>query len=288
MKARLRPRVLLPTALVALAGAGVGAYAFGGSPPLAGDDPLPSATATGGANGTLTKNAPAASVSATTWAKQANALCRTALKEAGSLDEPTTPDELQANVVATVARGAKLLTDLTALPRPAAQGRDVGRLLAVAGKTTKALGRAQQALAGGDTEAFARAMDKTLALDNEFDALAVRVGAPTCAKDSTKPPTALEEALLKDRIVVVALYSSDSMVDRLAIEEARAGAVDAKVGFVAVEVDAAKDVSLLARAYSVTNAPAVLVMRRWVGAVVTFPRYVDRQTVAQAAANAKA
>lgn len=287
MRSRLRLRVLLPTAVVALAGAGVGAFAFGGAPPLAGDDPLPATTSDAAPNNGQTDNTPAG-VSLTAWAKQANALCRAALEEADSLEEPTTPEELQANVAATVARATKLVAGLDALPRPAGQKRDIGSLLRIAGKTVKTLEQAQQALAARDTAAFARAMDEGHALDAKSDAVAVRLGASGCVADSTKRPTPLEDALLRDRVVVVALYSSDSTLDRLSIEEARAGAAAAKAGFLAVEVDDSKDVSSLARAYSVTKAPAVLVMRRWVGAVTTFQRYVDRETVAQAAANAKA
>ena len=287
MKSRLRLRVLLPTAVLALAGVGVSAFAFGGTPPLAGDDPLPAPLPKAAANAANKKTSPAPAASKKAWAKQASALCRAALKEADSVPEPQSPEELQAYLAATAQRASKLLAGLEALPRPAAERRAIAALLANARKATKLFEEGQQALAAKDSDAFASAMDESEALDRKFDAAAVRLGAGDCAVDSTKPLTPLEKALVKDRIVVVVLYSSDSAIDRLAIREARAGANAARVGFLAVEVANTKDVSSFARQYSVRKAPAVLVMRRWLGAVTTFPSYVDRETVAQAAVTAK-
>jgi hypothetical protein len=107
-------------------------------------------------------------------------------------------------------------------------------------------------------------------------------------------PSALALALRSRSVVVVSLYTPDSSVDSMATDEARNGALAAHVGFVAFNVADEKVVSPLSSlltgaptpADRVLDGPAVLVFVRPNRLFVRFNGFADRDTVAQAAANA--
>jgi hypothetical protein len=107
-------------------------------------------------------------------------------------------------------------------------------------------------------------------------------------------PSALALALRAHPVVVVSLFTPGSSVDSMATAEARHGAESAHVGFVAFSVADNKIVSplsaLLAGASTpadrVLDGPAVLVFERPNTLFVRFNGFADRDTVAQAAANA--
>jgi hypothetical protein len=107
-------------------------------------------------------------------------------------------------------------------------------------------------------------------------------------------PSALALALRAHRVVVVSLFTPDSSVDTMATAEARRGAETAHVGFVAFSVADEKIVSPLTSlltgaptpADRVLDGPAVLVFVRPNSLFVRLNGFADRDTVAQAAANA--
>jgi hypothetical protein len=107
-------------------------------------------------------------------------------------------------------------------------------------------------------------------------------------------PSALALALRAHPVVVVSLYTPDSTVDAMATAEAKHGAQVAHVGFVAFNVADNKIVSPLSAlltgaptpADRVLDGPAVLVFERPSTLFVRFNGFADRDTVAQAAANA--
>jgi hypothetical protein len=107
-------------------------------------------------------------------------------------------------------------------------------------------------------------------------------------------PSALALALRAHRVVVVSLFTPDSSVDAMATAEARGGAETAHVGFVAFSVADEKIVSPLTSlltgaptpADRVLDGPAVLVFVRPNSLFVRLNGFADRDTVAQAAANA--
>jgi hypothetical protein len=107
-------------------------------------------------------------------------------------------------------------------------------------------------------------------------------------------PSALALALRSHRVVIVSLYTPDSSVDSMATDEARHGALAAHVGFVAFNVADEKVVAPLSSlltgaptpADRVLDGPAVLVFVRPNTLFVRFNGFADRDTVAQAAANA--
>jgi hypothetical protein len=110
---------------------------------------------------------------------------------------------------------------------------------------------------------------------------------PTPAPEPQPEKTRLEEALAKHRIVVVVFHTPEADLDATAVREARAGALAAGAGFLAVDVSREGAVAKLALEYEVLEAPTVLVLTRRSGVRSAFGGYVDRDTVAQAVTNAR-
>ena len=98
--------------------------------------------------------------------------------------------------------------------------------------------------------------------------------------------SALDKLLKEYKVVVVVFHSPGSDVDAAAVREARAGANEAGVGYLAVDVTKEGAVAELAAEYEVVEAPTVLVVVRSGEAVSRFNAIVDRTTVAQAATDA--
>lgn len=98
-------------------------------------------------------------------------------------------------------------------------------------------------------------------------------------------PAAIRQALAANRVVVVSLYDPKARIDGTALREASAGAQLAGTAFVQVDVTTHEVDSLNAR-YGVIQDPAVLVLRPPGDLVVRIDGFADRDTVAQAAANA--
>jgi hypothetical protein len=98
-------------------------------------------------------------------------------------------------------------------------------------------------------------------------------------------PAALQRALAAHRVVVVALYDPDAVIDGMALREAEAGAQLAGMAFVSVDVTKT-EVDSLAAHYGTIRDPAVLVLGPRGDLVFRIDGFADRDTVAQAATNA--
>jgi hypothetical protein len=127
------------------------------------------------------------------------------------------------------------------------------------------------------------------------DAVAARIAAKqntTTQKPSTptnKPSpqvSPLEGALRKHSVVVVLFYAPGDDYDTIQARETRAGALAAKAGFLALNVTKNQQVAALAAEYDVREAPATLVFTRGPRVAYRVAGYMDRQAVAQAAADA--
>lgn len=106
---------------------------------------------------------------------------------------------------------------------------------------------------------------------------------PVRKRSATRGP--LGRALARNRIVVAVLYARGAVVDTLAVREARAAAASVGAGFVALRpADAPR--ALLVSRNSVAGTPTVFVFRRGPELVQRIAGFADRETVAQAAANA--
>jgi hypothetical protein len=107
-------------------------------------------------------------------------------------------------------------------------------------------------------------------------------------------PTPLANALKHHSVVVVALVSPSSAVDRLTLAEAKAGASYARVGFVSISVSRNAQVQALSTLAGASadpqnrllDAPAVLVFQKPRTLYVRLNGYVDADTIEQAAVNA--
>jgi hypothetical protein len=93
-------------------------------------------------------------------------------------------------------------------------------------------------------------------------------------------------ALRSHDVVVVSLFDPQARVDQISLAEASAGAKAAHAGFVPLDVLRQSQTGPLVRRLGVLPDPAVLVYRRPGDLVARFDGFADRDTVAQAAANA--
>jgi hypothetical protein len=99
-------------------------------------------------------------------------------------------------------------------------------------------------------------------------------------------PAILARALARHPVVVVALFDPEAELDGITLSEASAGAAASRVGFVPLNVLKQAQAGPLTSTLGVLPDPAVLVYRRPGELVARFDGFADRDTVAQAAANA--
>lgn len=105
--------------------------------------------------------------------------------------------------------------------------------------------------------------------------------------DANGLPLVLAQALRKHPVTVVALYDPSSAIDEMALAEARAGAAAVKAGFLALNIRNEPQVRPLAQLLGVLESPSVLVYERPNTLFVRLNGFSDRETVAQAAVNAR-
>jgi hypothetical protein len=120
-----------------------------------------------------------------------------------------------------------------------------------------------------------------------------RVKAPTRTAHASRPridaalPVTLRAALTRSATVVAVLDAPGVAGDAGAVTAAREGAKAAHVGFAVLNVrNEATAAALAAKAPNATD-PAVLVVRRPGRIAVELDGYADRETVAQAAVDAR-
>jgi hypothetical protein len=104
-------------------------------------------------------------------------------------------------------------------------------------------------------------------------------------------PQPLQWALAHHKVVVVSLYNPSSDVDAISVAEAHAGAIDAGAGFLLVSVLDNKVAGILTALLpggGLLPDPGVLIYRAPGKVAIRLDGFADRDSVAQAAANAKA
>jgi hypothetical protein len=101
-------------------------------------------------------------------------------------------------------------------------------------------------------------------------------------------PRPIAKAFARHRVVVAVLYSSEAALDRDALAEARAGAGQTGVPIVSLDVSAASDSATrkVLQKLGLLDAPATLVLQRPGKLFLELDGYSDKETVAQAVANA--
>lgn len=124
-------------------------------------------------------------------------------------------------------------------------------------------------------------------------ASAAKSAAPQVHLNKVNPqlPPALRVALEHHKVVVVSLWDPQAPVDYISVAEAHAGADSAGAGFVLVNVldnGVAGRLTALLPSGDMLPDPGVLLYRAPGKVVYRFDGFLDRSSVAQAAANAKA
>jgi hypothetical protein len=140
---------------------------------------------------------------------------------------------------------------------------------------------------------------KTAATAPAAKATATKARQPAQTKAKPKPrpvvnpvvpptgfPVAVDEALRQHRVVVVSLVLPGARVDELAAAEAEAGAKLGGAGFLALNVLNEKVARALLTKLDAAHDPSLLVVTRSGKVALELDGFVDRETVAQAAANA--
>ena len=100
-------------------------------------------------------------------------------------------------------------------------------------------------------------------------------------------PLVLARTLGKHPVTVVAIYDPAAAIDTMALAEARAGAASVNAGFLALNIRNEPQVRPLAQLLGVLRSPSVLVYERPNTLFVRLDGFSDRETIAQAAVNAK-
>jgi hypothetical protein len=283
MRSQLRLRVLLPLAVLGLLGIGVGAFAMGGPP--GGGDPAATAPVT-----TNHEPPPPPTTTLAGWAEQADKLCAKASTRLRAAGYPTTPEQAVAFLETYLDVARDLHPALVALGWPEGQKARVERLWALSAAGTTNATAILEAMRAGNKAGVLRALRRSEAAAKESAKIVTKLGAERCAEDPfapADPERGLAGALEENRVVVVLFYAPGSAYDTIQAREARAGAAAGGAGFLAVDVSRDRQVASLAAAFQVRDAPAILVVKRGFRVVFRINGYADRETVAQAAANAR-
>jgi hypothetical protein len=115
------------------------------------------------------------------------------------------------------------------------------------------------------------------------------VNAPKAVKQTIPPtgfPTVVDRALRQHEVLVVSLVVPGARVDELAAAEAEAGAKLGGAGFLALNVLNEGVARALLKKIDAVQDPSVLVLKQSGEVALQLGGFVDRETVAQAAANA--
>jgi len=99
-------------------------------------------------------------------------------------------------------------------------------------------------------------------------------------------PLAVDRALARHKVVVVSLVVPGSHVDELAAGEAKAGAKLGGAGYLSLNVLNERVAHAVLAKLGAVKEPSLLVLKRSGEVVLALEGFVDRETVAQAAANA--
>jgi hypothetical protein len=101
-------------------------------------------------------------------------------------------------------------------------------------------------------------------------------------------PRAIADALAKNPVVVVSVVAPRGRVDEVAFREARAGAAAAGAGFVRINAFRQAEVAPLDAKVDIRSNPTLIVIRRPDQVSIQIDGFVDRATIVQAVADARA
>jgi hypothetical protein len=294
MASQLRLQVVLPVAVLAILGLGVGAFALG-KPPTSGGgaSPTPPPPAQ---TGTTTKEARPES----RWATRTNDWCEGINEQFDVLELPENRSELEAYLVKANAILDKAARQFPSLGWPGGKKDEVLELRSALANEAEAGNAALAALHAGDTTEFEEALTSAARYGKQWNKGTKALGVGVCGGNSLAAGTsralakygsaeaALNHELLEHRVVVVLFYAPGDDYDAIQTRETRAGALAAHAGFLALNVNRNSQVAALAAKFDVRDAPATLIFKRGPAVAYRVAGYLDRDAIAQAAANAGA
>jgi len=101
-------------------------------------------------------------------------------------------------------------------------------------------------------------------------------------------PRAVADALVHNPVVVVSVVAPRGSVDDFAVQEAKAGAAASNAGFVRIDAFSQAQIAPLQAKLGIKDNPALVVLRRPDTVSFEVTGFVDRATVVQAVADARA
>ncbi len=296
MASHFRLRVLLPVAVLGILGLGVGAFAFGRGPVSGGGDTpglLPPLT------GTTTTTASRSNAELVAWAKKADTWCSGVNSTLAKLEPPKTTSDLALWLAKVVQIQDDAAAAFPKLGYPKGYKQAVVRLQVNLRQSALASHAAFRALRETNQYPFSQALKRWAELDTNWQLEMRHLGALVCATDSPDVSSArsiakygsagaaLNAGLLHKHVVVVLFYAPGDDYDTIQTRETRAGALDAGASFLALDVTKNDEVAALAAQYDVRDAPATLVFIPGPKVFYRVAGFMDRQSVAQAATDAR-
>jgi hypothetical protein len=298
MKSQIRPRVLVPVLIAALALGGVAVWKLrGSSSDPAGEQPVAaeSVSADAAAPPGDASSSPPQGVAAG-WAGEANAICGQVLDTLRT-QAPVASTDFTAAARSYEATISAAVSELRALEPAPAQVAGVTALLGLYDRQLTLVREQITAFEAGKLKRVQKLDRENVALEQEADDLATELGATTCAEDvDPADPDAgkavslgelkLAKALLEHDVVVVVLYAPRADVDTAVVREARAAATETGAAFVALDGTREADGAVLARTWNLRDTPATVVLGPGPSLVAAITGYADRETIGQAATDA--
>ena len=293
MASQLRLQVVLPVAVLAILGLGVGAFALGKSPSAGGSGP-PSA----GATEPVTTTTQDTTSPGDAWSTRTDVWCRHVNEQLALIDEPKSRTELLAFVSKVVRIEDSLPAKFRGFGWPPGKRSVVLGLRADLSRSVTASHAALAALRSGNLTELNDALDRWRGSERNWNRGMKQLGARACASHPIGAATsesiakygsayaALSAALLRHGVVVVLFYAPADDYDAIQTRETRAGALAAHAGFLALNVKKNNQVAALAAEYDIRDAPATVIFKRGPAVVYRVTGYMDRDAIAQAAANA--
>jgi hypothetical protein len=285
--ASLRLHMVVPLAVLGLLGAAVGVFMVGKKPPDQ-DPGVPLVTTHPEKKSTAVRTAE--------WTVKLEAWCAGVEAKRTAIPRPQTITDFESALGEYVQLWDSAQPAFINLGLPPKQKQTAIELQRNIAKTVKKLRAVFNHTESLDAAWLQSQFENAKRLDDQRAALIRRLGAGKCLKNradhgigslAIEPaPLLITAQLERYSKVVVLFYKPDASYDAIQTREARAGALAAHAGFVAVDVSKNREVAQLAAGYDVLESPTVLIFARPLKLKARIVGLYDRTSVLQAVRNA--
>jgi hypothetical protein len=285
--ASLRLHMIVPLAVLGLLGAAVGVFMVGKKPPDQ-DSGVPLIT--------THPEKKSAAVRTAEWTATLEAWCAGVDAKGSAIPRPQTIPDFESVLGEYVQLWDSAQPAFIKLGLPPKQKQTAIELQRNIARTVKKLRALFNHAESLDAAWIQSQFDNAKRLDSQRVTLIRRLGAGKCLKNradqgigrlAIEPAPLLITAQLNHYSkVVVLFYKPDASYDAIQTREARAGALAAHAGFVAVDVSKNREVAQLAAGYDVLESPTVLIFARPLKLKARIVGLYDRKAVLQAVRNA--